>query len=199
MDIRNVRARFQHKVDFFIANYASENKFQMLYSLQQDSTKMRYIHLYITSNTDPKLEGKHINIKNQDYLVYKTINEPFSFNEWTYRLLILSEKIELRQVMAEDNVIGGSKIVLTDGDNFKIDGDDLKVINGTYLAFLQDRISSEEGVQPMVSSELHFLLPLSEPIDPSKNYDILYKGVRHKLKNISISFGAWLLKVTREI
>ena len=199
MNIRDVRARFQRKVDFFIADYAPENKFHMRYSLQQDSTKMRYIHLYITSTVDPKLEGKHIRIMNQDYLVYKEVNEPFSSNEWTYKLLILSEEIELRQVIAEDNAIGGSKVALTDGNNFKIDGDSLKIINGTFLAFLQDRISSEVGVQPVVASELYFLLPLSNPIDPSKNYDVLYRGVQHKLKNISVSFGAWLLKITREV
>jgi len=199
MNIRDVRARFQKEVDFFIADYASEIKNQMRYSLQQDSTKMRDIHLYVTCEVDPKLEGKHIKVENQDYLVYKEVHEPFSFEEWSYRLLVLSEDIQLREVMAEKNAIGGSKILLTDGEEYLIDGDTLKVINGNYKAYLQDRISSDVSSQPIVASELYMLLPLSEPINPNGNYDVLYHGVKYKLRSITVSFGAWMLKITKDV
>lgn len=199
MDVAAVRGKFQKEIDFFISDYVPDNINHLRYSLQQDSTKMRFIHLYITSEVDPKLEGKHIRIKNQDYLVYKSINEPFSFKEWTYKLLVLSECIEIKELMAESNSIGGSTMIITDGKDFKIDGNSLKVINGSYLVFLQDRISNDEGEQPIIASELTMLLPLSSPLKSNKNYEILYKGVKHKLKNISVSFGAWVLKVVKDI
>lgn len=198
MDIRYVRNRFQKEVDFFISNYVPSNVNQMYYSLQQDSTKMRYIQLYITCDVNPKLEGKHIRIGDQDYLVYKEANEPFSFSQWSYKLLVLTEPIQIKEVLAESNAIGGSKIIDTDGQEFLIDGDNLKIINGSYLAYLQDRIASDY-TQVVSTSELQMLLPLSTPINPSGNYDIYYKGIKHKLKSITISFGSWVLKITKDV
>jgi len=197
MDVRSVRSRFQKKVDFFVSSNYTNKKIHLRYSLQQDTTTANNIQLFITSKTNPDLEGRYIEVEGQKYLVYKRLIEPQSKHQWAYDLLFMSEFIHLREIIASKNAIGGSVVMTTDGNKDKLDGDDLHIIDGIFPVHVKDSLATDTS-QVVDTTRLIFLIPTRLPIKLNKSYIVYYQGLRYKQKTLGVTSGATVLQVTRE-
>jgi len=199
MDINLVRSRFQKQMDFFVSSNYTKNKIQFRYSLQQNTLAPSKIHLFITAKNDirPDLVGRYINIKGQLYLVFDLLKEPFNKDQWTYELLPMSEYIQLQEVIAIKNAIGGTKQLETDGNIANIDGNKLQIINGVFPAHIKESLSVNK-TQIVNTGDILFYLAKNSEIKLNRTYIIYYEGLRFKQTSLGVTSGAIILHATRE-
>lgn len=170
MDIKNVRSKFQIPIDFLVATEYTTDLTHASYNLQQGSLN-RDIFLHICNNLPPNLEGHLVSFSNQDYIVYRNLNEPFSNNHYTYELLPVLVQVELAEITKVENAIGSSKPTI---GVYKI-----------YPAYLDTFATSEmrRPTQQMVQMYQQEFVFASKQLDMTKDYKLRYNGNYFKIKS----------------
>ncbi len=170
MDIKNVRAKFQQNIDFLVLTDYTIDLSHASYNLQQGSLN-RDIFLHIRNEMPPNLEGHIVSISNQDYIVYRNLNEPFSNEHYSYELLPLFVQVEIAEVTTVPNAIGTSKPTI---GTFKI----YPAWMNTY-ATTEMRRPAQQVVQ-MYQQEFGFAV---QQLDLTKEYKMRYSGNYYKIKS----------------
>ena len=170
MDIKNVRGFFQQSIDFFVLTEYTTDLTHATYNLQQGSLN-RDIFLHIRNDLPPNLEGHLISIGNQDYIVYRNLNEPFSNKHYSYELLPLFVQVEIAEVTAASNAIGTAKPVI---GTYKL----YPAWMNTY-ATTEMRRPAQQVVQ-MYQQEFGFA---TKQLDLTKEYKLKYSGNFYKIKS----------------
>ena len=170
MDIKNVRSMFQTTIDFSIVTNHAIDLSHASYNLQQGSLN-RDIFLHIRNDMPPNLEGHIISVYNQDYIVYRNLNEPFSHDHYTYELLPILVQVELAEITTVPNAIGTSKPVVGPYT--------------LYPAFLDTYATTEmrRPTQQLVQMYQQEFVFASEQLDLSKDYKLKYQGNFFKIKS----------------
>lgn len=170
MDIKNVRSKFQTAIDFSVVTDYTTDLSHASYNLQQGSLN-RDIFLHISNEIPPNLEGHIISVFNQDYIVYRNLNEPFSNNHYTYELLPLLVQVEVAVVTSSSNAIGTSKPSI---GTYQI-----------YPAYLDTYATTEmrRPTQQLVQMYQQEFVFAKEQLDLTKSYKLKYQGNFFKIKS----------------
>lgn len=201
MDLSRVRSKFSKTIDFFISNISAPLKFQMSYSLQQDSLNSRDLRLLVNSPVNPKLLGKYITIENQNYIVYNELNEPFSLNQYVYYLLPCNGEVEIKYIHAAKNAIGSTLEVQTDGNMTIIDGNVKSYYSNIFPVYIDSflKINAYNETQPVSTYDVTMFLPTDIPFDQKNNFVIYYLGNKYKLTAVLKLLGAYKLSVIKDL
>ena len=201
MDLSRVRSKFSKTIDFFISNISAPLKFQMSYSLQQDSLNSRDLRLLVNSPVNPKLLGKYITIENQNYIVYNELNEPFSLNQYVYYLLPCNGEVEIKYIHAAKNAIGSTLEIQTDGNMTIIDGNVKSYYSNVFPVYIDSflKINAYNETQPVSTYDVTMFLPTDIPFDQKNNFVIYYLGNKYKLTAVLKLLGAYKLSVIKDL
>ena len=201
MDLSRVRSKFSKTIDFFISNISAPLKFQMSYSLQQDSLNSRDLRLLVNSPVNPKLLGKYITVENQNYIVYNELNEPFSLNQYVYYLLPCNGEVEIKYIHAAKNAIGSTLEIQTDGNMTIIDGNVKSYYSNVFPVYIDSflKINAYNETQPVSTYDVTMFLPTDIPFDQKNNFVIYYLGNKYKLTAVLKLLGAYKLSVIKDL
>ena len=201
MDLSRVRSKFSKAIDFFVSNISAPLKFQMSYSLQQDSLNSRDLRLLVNSPVNPKLLGKYITIENQNYIVYNELNEPFSLNQYVYYLLPCNGEVEIKYIHAAKNAIGSTLEIQTDGNMSIIDGNVKSYYSNVFTVYIDSflKINAYNETQPVATYDVTMFLPTDIPFDQKNNFVIYYLGNKYKLTAVLKLLGAYKLSVIKDL
>ena len=201
MDLSRVRSKFSKAIDFFVSNISAPLKFQMSYSLQQDSLNSRDLRLLVNSPVNPKLLGKYITVENQNYIVYNELNEPFSLNQYVYYLLPCNGEVEIKYIHAAKNAIGSTLEIQTDGNSAIIDGNIKSYYSNVFPVYIDSflKINAYNETQPVATYDVTMFLPTDIPFDQKNNFVIYYLGNKYKLTAVLKLLGAYKLSVIKDL
>jgi len=161
---------FQQNIDFLVLTDYFTDLTHATYNLQQGSLN-RDIFLHIRNNMPPNLEGHLISISNQEYIVYRNLNEPFSNDHYTYELLPILVQVELAIISTEKNAIGTSSPEIGQYTLFP-----------AYLDTFATTEMRRPTQQPVQMYQQEFVFA-TEQLDLDSDYKLRYQGNYFKIKS----------------
>ena len=202
MEIFNVRRRFQKKVDFFIPAKYTGDVFHKSYSLQQDPLTSEKFLLYITSNTNPMLQGIFMYVHKQPWIVYKYFMERSNKDMYEYQVMPANDYIGLKTLQTSENLMGtANEGTVTDGNLVKLDGNSTLIFDNMIHCFV-DSFDRKERVQPTAQAvdafEQTFILASSQLADYPLPFVIYYKGNEYKVMSQTHDYGIIKIRATRD-
>ncbi len=203
MEISAVRSRFQKKVDFFIPAKYTGNVFHKSYSLQQDPLTSDKFLLYITSSSNPTIDGLMMFIHNQPWLVYKHFLERSNKNMFEYQLMPANERVGIKALITRENALGDVTDGLsTDGNTTLVDGNVDLIFDNDFHCYL-DSFDRKERVQPTAQAvdafEQTFILAQAQLQDYQAPFTIYYKGNAYKVMSSTNDYGVIKIRATQDL